>query len=241
MFRTLTRAMRKSQPDPSLLIVGHSHVECLDRAVNPKDRGVHVVSLTTKKHRIKRGARGIDISDMGLGTPDRIVLCLGGNAHSTLGLLNHPEPFALDRPAPGRMLIPEAVMRDTTEHNLRQVFVLARNVRAQFPNSRCLYLNPPPPIGNPEHILAHPGIFRAQLKLGISPPELRLALYRIQTVLYADLAAETGDPLLMAPSSVLDADGFLANDYANNDPTHGNTAYGRVMLDLIQQHFTEAA
>lgn len=241
MFSTLTRAVRKTPAKPGLLIVGHSHVECLGRAVGPQDSGVHVISLSTDRKRLLPTGRKLFVSDLALGKPTRLCLCLGGNAHSKLGLFNHPTPFTLDQSEDGKVLIPNAVIRETMMTDLRQAFALARILRAQFADSPCVFLVPPPPIGDPKHIHTYPGIFRAQIPLGISPPALRRALYRLQCGLYADLAAETGDPLLMAPDHVLDGNGFLTSEYAHRDPTHGNTDYGRVMLDLIQQHFEVVA
>jgi hypothetical protein len=65
-------------------------------------------------------------------------------------------------------------------------------------------------------------------------PELRRAVYGVQVENTARLARSLGADVIAAPPGAVTADGFLAPAFcAHGDPTHGNTAYGRLVLDQI--------
>jgi hypothetical protein len=47
------------------------------------------------------------------------------------------------------------------------------------------------------------------------------------------LCAETGVIFYPVPKSVEDAEGFLAETFWNEDPSHGNFKYGKMILDDV--------
>lgn len=102
-----------------------------------------------------------------------------------------------------------------------------------FPGAKRAYLNPPPPIGDWEHIKHHPGAFAGKIQCGPAPDALRIALYRIQTDCFRSLAEKNGAMFIEPDPSTITPEGFLAKGYFNRDPTHGNAAYGKLMLKKV--------
>ena len=73
------------------------------------------------------------------------------------------------------------------------------------------------------------------LHLGPGPKELKLQLYNIQSKVLEELATEVNATFIGTTADVLDDEGFLAPDFYNDDPTHGNSAYGAIVLERILQ------
>lgn len=118
----------------NLLIIGHSHIECIRHAVeaNPDIKGVHVVNTNklTKKRSLKERLlrRKLPeqqiVSDMnrqiGKFKPDAVCVCPGGNLHNLLGILENPIPFSVGEKLKGstsplsedRAFIPRALMEE---------------------------------------------------------------------------------------------------------------------------------
>ena len=72
------------------------------------------------------------------------------------------------------------------------------------------------------------------LHRGFAPPDMRMRLYEIQREIYASYAKKLNATFVQPPVVTLDEHGFLARDFWNIDPTHGNTDYGRHVLNQIE-------
>ena len=226
-------------PGPKLLLIGHSHVNCI--LAGAREQGVGGRLKVINLRRVDIDPLGADkVSEMLAGfEPEAVCLCLAGNFHNVVGLLENPRPFSIGMPGLGavpavgadRQMIPQALMRDLFLQKA-QPEVTAR-LFAIFPNAERLMLNPPPPVADFDHIRSHPGVFADRINRGPAPAELRLSLYGLQTDVYRSLAEENGAAFVETPKRLRDATGFLAKAYVNDDPTHGNAAYGSGMLSEI--------
>lgn len=231
-----------------ILILGHSHVQCLQRALDPEGQpGIEIHDLNQSSGLMPAKPGRLRTTRLQIPSPDAVYLCLGGNYHNQFGLIEHPRKFACglrDGTMPdmtGRQPVPHALIRAQFKAHLTGLRGVYDAIYAAFPSARFTHFNPPPPIGDWDHILANPGIFGKFLKQGPMPPALRLEFYTIQTDALREIAEEYGAAFLTPPRELGDDAGFLAPDYFNNDPTHGNTAYGRAMLRHILDHAGAAA
>lgn len=171
--------------------------------------------------------------------PQAVCLTIGGNLHNMLGIIENPIPFSVGAAEKGsvpegvndRLFIPSAVMDDVfkTQFDSRRMAELYR----AFPGALRLYLNSPPPIPDFDHIRKYPGIFRDKIFMGPAPNDLRMKLYQMQSKAIRALTDAQGAIFVDPAPELLDAGGFLRSDYFNTDPTHGNIAYGQVMLDEL--------
>jgi hypothetical protein len=245
-------------PQISILFIGHSHVDCIAAAI--RDNAVttaHVVNINTalkansqkyrgiisrllkRENRIHRAIITAVVRAAPVKDPDAICLCIGGNDHNVLGLLENPIPFSVgDAQAgsappddPDRHFIPYHLIQEYFENRL--LLDLIEDLYDLFPAARKFYLNPPPPISDWKHIKSHPGVFRSKLGAGPAPAPLRLQLYRVQTEVLRKKAGLCGAVFIEAAPDLLNPQGFLSPEYYNADPTHGNAAYGQAMLNDI--------
>lgn len=226
-----------------LLVIGHSHIECLRSGISahPDIQEAHVINL---RGIIKKGMRPAEIvSEVfeGLGgfEPDIVLACLGGNQHNMLGTVENPVPFSVGEKSNGstspssedRVFIPLAMMEEHFDGKLQRP--LLHRIYERVPDAVRLYLNPPPPVPDFSHIQKYPGIFRDKLDMGSPPKPLKMQLYKIQTRSFATLSEEEKAIFVDVDPSLVNDEGFLDPKYFNKDPTHGNEAYGKVMLDKI--------
>jgi len=176
-------------------------------------------------------------------SPDALCLCLQGNEHNMLGLLEHPIPFSIggsrtgsipDQQA-GRWFVPHSVAQDSFRERLHKVPKIAEALLSVFPSARPIFLMPPPPISDWEHLLEFPGVFEDKLHLGPAPDALRLQLYEMECQAFKEFAAALNALVIEAAAETLDDRGFLKMGLYANDPSHANPQYGKIMLDLVLQ------
>jgi len=230
----------------NILLIGHSHVNCVQAAARrdgnlPWLRVINLRRLdaeTSLDRAVQAAASGFD--------PAAVCLCLGGNFHNVVGTLEHPVPFSLgtmgiagDPDYKPRHMIPRALVRALFRQ--RAYPDLVPRLYDFFPQAERLMLNAPPPVADFDHIRAFPGIHAGKLGLGPAPSELRLSLYALQTEVFRAIAEEHAARFITQPDAIFDSDGFLAKPYFNNDPTHGNQAYGLEMASLLQTSLRCAA
>ncbi|MGB0660736.1 MAG: hypothetical protein ACPGNV_11200 [Mangrovicoccus sp.] len=221
-----------------LLVLGMSHVECIQRAMGEPQENLRIINL-----------RNVALEDIRVTNPKSVAILAGGNQHAVLGLIEHPKRFCtsdsqgnlVPSDTTARQLIPRQVLRNVVKDQSRRFFGITRAIHDKYPHAEFFHVLSPPPVEDTKHLQENPGVFRSRLHLGISPPELRKAIYDLQAELYAELATELGATLLSPPAPAVTQDGFLHSDYCNNDPTHGNTAYGALLLSLLRSDLTEAA
>jgi len=228
----------------SFLMIGHSHSMCIQAAAKAQSNLTNVCVINLGKI-TELGMKVTDIAEAAKAevqdlTPGAVCLSIKGNEHNVLGILENPVPFSIGEKAhgtaprisQGRHFIPFSLMEDhfsTYGSNLRLIKLLYE----LFPVATRIYLNPPPPIADFEHIVRNPGIFCDKISLGSSPKELKMQLYRIQTKVLSRIALESNAIFVEPEPELLDAEGFLASPYYNTDPTHGNSAYGKIMLNKM--------
>jgi hypothetical protein len=179
---------------------------------------------------------------------DLVLLSLGGNTHNIIGIFEHPIPFSIGHetlgavpPHPLRHFIPYDAFKAVFDDKLAIMFNHADQIHARYPDVPFIYISAPPPIGDEGHIRAYPNKFAGKLHLPFAPPELRIALYEVQCRAYQQQAERHGATFLPAPPEACTPDGFLDLAFANNDPTHGNAAYGRLVLDQISSVLEQVA
>ena len=176
-----------------------------------------------------------------------VVSCIGGNDHAVFGLLNHPRPFdfvlagAPDLPlAAGAEILPARLVRATLRARMGVSVQLLTALRHRVPGA-LIHLEPPPPVPSADHIRAHPGVFAGKMaEHGIAPASLRYKLWRLHSAILSDLCRDLGVTLLPVPADTQDADGMLAADAWNPDPTHANAWYGARVLRDLAAHLTRA-
>lgn len=226
------------------LIIGHSHVSALQRAAetagdrfgerfaflalrNASFRPPEAAGRSEKEAKARASTpEGVDLtavaSCIAQSAPDVAVLCINGNEHGTLGL------FVVDSPLEQR----ERRLDRTVVQGLgRWLDVLQSRLPA-----RVLVVAPPPPVAldrleghfPAERIAAFDG-------LELEPPATRLRLWRHQCAVLGEVCASRGFEFVEPPAAALDADGFLAIEFAGSDPMHANPAYGRLVLLLLQE------
>lgn len=226
-----------------LLVVGHSHTVCM-AAASREMPGISVINIL-------RAAKGLadpaEIADriaevVGGDKPAAVCLCIRGNHHNMLGLVEHPQPFAIGHETLGatsddddRHFIPYQLMFDNLYRNRMGDMVLGRAILERFPGASRLYVNPPPPKKVWTTGKMPPGIAEV-LHRGASPDALRAQLYKIQTATMAKMAAELGATFVAQTDAVQTEDGFLRPEFETEETTHANAAYGAVMLDEILKH-----
>lgn len=197
---------------------------------------------------IDRAAAKVDFSHFPTSRPDVVLLSMAGNAHNVLGMFEHPQPYAVGHRTKGRVpadteraFIPLDLIDAWFEHHLRSVFDKADQIHAFYSELPFIYVSAPPPNGDEVHIRTYPNAFAAKLHMPFSPPELRIALYEAQCRAYQRQAERHGARFLPAPAAACTPEGFLDLAFANNDPTHGNATYGRLVLDQISSLLEQVA
>lgn len=226
-------------PEPRILFIGHSHVNCVELAARREGNPswLRIVNLLRLEKEIRTAQTVLELTED--FEPDAVCLCLGGNFHNVVGMLEHPQPFSIwPGRAEGRSFIPRSLMRALIEEKLYPA--LMAHLFEPFSAQR-LVMNVPPPVFDFDHIRAHPGPFADRLDQGLPPAELRRHLYELQSDVLRGLAQTNEATFVTPPHAVTDRDGFLARQFRHPDPTHGNADYGRVMLDEILTSLKVAA
>ncbi len=121
--------------------------------------------------------------------------------------------------------------------NTQRPWGIGSQLSPLFQHKAKTVINPPPPAADAAHFRQFPGKFADKLGLGISPDALRIQMYQIQTRSYQAFAHDLGANFVPNPALAIDPRGFLAREYWNTDPTHGNCAYGHLVLDALRASF----
>lgn len=160
-----------------------------------------------------------------------VALLWEGNHHNGLFLIEQPIPFdfvprslaslPVDEDA---VIVPEAVIRAKLGPAFNGIRELIARVKKQ-PDSRAALVGPPPP----------PILPTKHLNYRLTSSNVRLKLWQVQIDLLREEAEEVGAEFITAPDSVRDAEGFLKPEFWSVDPTHGNVAYGQVMLNELEK------
>jgi hypothetical protein len=246
----------------NLLVIGQSHVAAVRAAAKtrreafpdaPRTRVIHTLEEVHAPEFVNVADGDYSAATFGpklraaiedqIARHDPIVASvMGGNVHNMLALLRHPRPFDFllpDEHGPsfdnGAELIPEALVRAALEARLAPDFARLRALKVVA--GRFLHLESPPPVRDGAFITERAeAAFRERAGtagIAAAGPGLRWRMWRLSAQLLRRAVEELGCLYLPAPAAARDADGFLDLDFAA-DPTHGNEAYGELLIRAIE-------
>ena len=228
---------------PSILVIGNSHVECVVAALKLQPEG-QVRCLNLRNANKSEDMPPAEVVEMvtartPLADPDVVCLCIRGNQHNIYGIVESPKPISLGAETsgaaglndPARSFIPFQLMVDHLVDTFDPAQI--RAIYEAFPRAARLYLNPPPPIGDWDHIVTHPRVFADRLGQGPAPKALRLQFYAAQTAALRRIAHSCNARFVAPPPESFDAEGFLVAEFWGNDPTHANAAYGARVIETL--------
>jgi hypothetical protein len=164
----------------------------------------------------------------------RLVSFMGGNEHSVLSIVEHPQPYDFYAPEcadldmlPGRQPIALGTIETLLQARMNSTVALLTALRLKQPELRILHVMPPPPLASEAQMLQQPEIFRELFAArGITPLSVRVKIYRVYCRLLAQTLAGLGIDHIPHPPDVTDATGGLRDAFALGC-THGNEAYGQ--------------
>jgi len=221
-----------------ILIIGNSHSGALRQALDPaRDPGVLVVRVASRPGAVYPR---LNPPLLARYQPEVAVSIMAGNHHNVFGLLEPPEPFDFIVPEmpetlPGRRIVPVAEVRAVLAAHI-EAFVKKLDAMQKAFACPLAHVASPPPVGDETHIKTYPGGFapRSGLNPEVAPKSVRMKFYLLQNAIVREHCAARGIAFIPAPEAALDAEGFLAAPFRNQDPTHGNARYGRLVLDEIK-------
>lgn len=242
-----------------ITVFGMSHVGAL-MAAQRQDEKPHlrIINLRTRPGLFDMKTKSLSLAAWDGPDPEVVALSLGGNLHNLISLMESPVPFALGDAVAGsvpppdlqgpdpqtdaaRRFVPHDMLWALLDRRLAPTRQQFRDFHARFARSRLVYLASPPPtragpvLSEEEMTGTTPRAMTRYLAFNANPPALRVAVYRMHERFYAALAAENGARVLAPPAAAVTAEGLLSDAFWDDDPTHGNAAYGRLVLDQIRQ------
>jgi hypothetical protein len=174
-----------------------------------------------------------------------------------IGLAHYDPPLVLGDLARGRIpagtsgeggFVPRDVMRATLQKKMEIWLRWTKMLHGMFPAARFAHVAPPPPLRDMPVIEDRTGLtfgqqtLLTQMDQGVVDAEARAAIYRIQQDVTLRQAKALGAELIGVPPEAITPDGFLVPRYcAHADPTHANSAYGRLVLDQMLAFCGEVA
>lgn len=172
---------------------------------------------------------------------DRLLSFLGGNEHSSLSLLAHPQPYDFvwprDSDAPlheGHQPLSIAVIEAQLLGVLQQTLAQLTMIRIRHPKLPIVHVLPPPPHANEERMRASPEVFGQLLSTqGVTPLGIRMKYYGLYGELLRSQLAPLAITCLDAPAAACDANGALV-DRLTQGCTHGNEAYGALVAEQLR-------
>jgi len=250
--RHVLRREPSPRPDPRapILAIGTSHLAALEGAARQNGAAPRIafVQLRDARYRgalVRAGDGGPSLSwrlaeDVGERSRELIVSLIGGNKHNILGLLNHPRPFDFVLPeepdlpfTPGAECVPVELVADSLAKRAVNELDLLRTLR-KATKVPMIHMESPPPNPSVDHILRHPGVFKDRIdELGVAPAHLRYKLWRVHSSVVRAACAEAGIRFVPAPRESQDTRSMLLEAAWADDPTHGSTWYGALVLKQI--------
>lgn len=237
-----------------ITVFGMSHVGALMAAQRQDEKPrLRIINLRTRPGLFDMKTKALSLAAWEGPDPELVVLSLGGNLHNLISLMESPVPFALGDATAGsvppfdpqteaaRRFVPSDMLWALLERRLAPTRQQFRDFHTRFPRSRFVYLASPPPtragpiLSEEEQTGTSPRAMTRYLAFNANPPALRVAVYKMHEQFYATLAAENGACVLAPPAAAVTADGLISDAFWEDDPTHGNAAYGRLVLDQILQ------
>lgn len=250
------QAARRAPKRPTILLFGDSHSHAVQRAIDKRVGKGQPVPLTA--HRLLKEKNGRQIGDTAfedflkavgrLTTSDVVLSTIGGNQHAVFSTIQHPQPFdffAPDDQEPDRSvdLIPYRALETVFATGLRRGDGQSLEALRKATKARVVHIIPPPPKSDNAFIQQHHESWFAQdlPTRGVSPPELRLKFWNLQTRQLQRICGEMGIEVMLPPTTTTDERGFLRPEYYANDATHANWRYGERLIREIEARFLEEA
>jgi hypothetical protein len=233
-----------------IVFVGDSHTYAIQHALKARvregDPEAYVYS------RVRNGTEYGDLSPEAIDSlvaslrpDDLLVSTCGGSQHVILSLIQHQVAFDFmmpgeaGEPRPDVTWIPYRQLKAqmasfVADKEGKKLERLRRAAKCRF-----VHLQPPPPKPDSEQLrnLAAPGaLFRRNgiAERGVSPASLRMKFWKLQVQVLSEIAHDLKFGLVPPPPESLDAGGFLRGDYSATDATHGNAAYGELVIRQMQ-------
>lgn len=226
----------------SVLFFGRSHLACIQAAFDsvaadpaPECRFVYLDEFAQTKPQgraepaqhmqQKRLIENYDLDRLRsivatLGPTDLICLSIRGNEHFTSSVLD--------------LRLSSDAIRARVGQKVKAMSLPWLKFFAGL-HPRVLLVPPPPPMAS-THILAHPGQMGDKLaQRGVSSPEVRLAAWKHHVHLLRTESAKVGIEFFELPEIVHSESGLLRPEFCGDDPTHGNTQFGALLLAGILQ------
>ncbi len=232
------------QPTGRILVVGNSHTDGVRRAVDGQ-AGIEVLWL--------KGPKSVH-GDTDIATVhDRIAAltpgdCLAvlhlGAMHNVLGLLNHPQPFALldgAARAQGAEIIPRGTMKAMMAQQIGGETLIRRLARRA--PCRTFHVMSPPPKEAPA-LPKDPGkLYHGHpvRRMGFAPARQRLALWQLEAEVIGTYLGTIGVGHIADVPGTRTPEGYLHPDFHARDATHANAAYGARVLEQIRALAAAAA
>lgn len=224
-----------------LVFFGDSHAHALIRAKARTGVGAELNSVDVRRiEDLAVNAKQIPMNLASAFPADAVYCCLGGTEYNLVGLIESPVPYDFlldpnDTCLPGRQIVPNGLARAAMVARMRSAKQRTLEIQAQFDCSfTCVA--PPPPFAALDGSEKLPRVFAPLLERGIAPASVRLKWYLLQISLLEEDCGAAGIGFLPTPDAVRDPSGYLRREFWDNDPTHGNAAYGAAVVEQIRAH-----
>jgi len=241
-------------PSRQVLLYGDSHSEAVFQAAEKRQRKGTPTPISI--HRARRQKGELTLGDTsfeefielvtGLSESDVVVSMIGGNQHAVFSTIQHPIAFDVLEPdvgaetlRPGAQIIPHRAVWSILNKKFRSRDGRALKAIRNSTRASVVHIMSPPPKRDSAFLQQfNESHFRESIaKWGVSPPELRMKIWKMQRNLTRTFCEELGVVLLEPPAASVDPDGFLLADYQKRDVTHANRAYGLLLLDVLERQF----
>ncbi|WP_126665538.1 hypothetical protein [Croceibacterium ferulae] len=222
----------------AVLILGESHANAIARAIKAADE-TDFVAIDVRNRSSAASGGKIDFDSFAGYRPRHLVLAFGGTENNLVGLIETDPPFDLVCPPyenikDGRTLVPFAAIEEILSRRLQSGLQRALEVRSHF-DCPVHALAPPPPFWSFDQRTQVPNAFADLIEAGIAPPSVRRKLYSVLCDAMRKAYLEHGIEFVAAPPSSQDEKSFLLRSLWDKDPTHGNAAYGRCVLEHLRE------
>ncbi|MEM8552331.1 MAG: hypothetical protein AAGF45_08105 [Pseudomonadota bacterium] len=237
----LTRFLQAVRPRRRvpLLVVGRSHTRALALAAEAEGaRDVATIIMTNNPNEQRAWLNPLELSAY---APGLVVSMVAGNHHNRLGLFEPEEPFDFlfdenDSVIPGRRLVRRAEIAAAMLAEIKPATAIMEKLRAAY-DVPMVHVTAPPPVATgalDQRIMNRAA--RSGRDLRLSPPSLRMKLYRLQKEILAKECAALDCTILPVPEGTLDENGFLAAPFQKGDATHANPRYGALVLGQLRAY-----
>ncbi|MDD2796337.1 hypothetical protein [Acidocella sp.] len=239
-----------------IFVMGHSHACALEAAHKRRVPGAQVPEMRFallndpqfEPPMAEGGLCPALLGELRAAAAEVHVSVLGGNDHSIIGMLNHPQRFDFVLPEAPELpvdemceILPAGLLRGELARRVAPHLAVLAAYRAAVPG-RLVHIESPPPVPSAAHIRTYPGIFKDMIvAYGVSPALLRYKLWRLHSALYREACARLGVAFLGVPAEMQDAQGMMVEAGWNPDPTHGNPVYGAHVLEKLAASLGEPA